>query len=52
MYLVGHQGVVVCVLDFMKIILVQLAHEAGEIGVLEDPGQYRRSEFIQVLQNC
>lgn len=43
--------VVVGVLDLVEIILVQLAHKAGEVGVLEHAGQYGFCEFIHVLLN-
>ena len=32
------KGVIVGVFDFVKVVFVQLAHEAGEIRVLEHAG--------------
>lgn len=41
--------VVVGVFDLVKVVLVQLAHEAGKVGVLEHAGQDRLCELVHVL---
>ena len=43
--------IVVGVLDLVKIVLVQLPDERGEVGMLEHPGQYRFCEFVHVLDD-
>lgn len=42
--------VVVCIFDFMKVVLVQLPHKAGKIGVFEHSRKNRFREFIHILQ--
>jgi hypothetical protein len=36
--------------DFVKVVFIQLAHEAGKIGMLEHPGENRSGELVHVLQ--
>jgi len=43
--------IVVGVLDLVKVILVQLPDERGEVGVFEHPRQYRFCEFVHVLDD-
>jgi hypothetical protein len=42
---------VVCVLDLVEVILVQLPDKRGEVGVFEHPGQDRFCEFVHVLDD-
>ena len=44
------KGVFLVVLDLVKVILVELADEAGEIGVLEHAGEDRFCELGHVLE--
>ena len=41
----------VVVSDFMEVVLVQLAHKAGEVAVLEMFGEYGFGESLVLLRN-
>ena len=41
--------VVVRVLDFVEVVLIQLADEGSEVGVLEHPGEDALCELVHVL---
>ena len=43
--------IVVGVLDFVKVILVQLPDERGKVGVFEHPRQDRFCELVHVLDD-
>ena len=43
--------IVVGILDLMEVILVQLPHKRGEIGVFEHPGQDRFCELVHVFDD-
>jgi len=43
--------IVVGVLDLVKVVLVQLPDERGEVGVFEHPRQDRFCEFVHVLDD-
>ena len=43
--------IVVCALDLVEVILVQLPDKGGEVGVFEHPGQDRFCEFVHVLDD-
>ena len=42
--------VIVRILDFMKVVFVQLPYETREIRMLKHPRQDRFREFVHVLQ--
>ena len=43
--------VVVRVLDFVEVVLIQLADERSEVGVLEHPGEDALCELVHVLDD-
>jgi hypothetical protein len=42
---------IIGVFDFVKIVFVELPHEAGKVGVLEHPWEDRLCELVHVLHS-